>query len=427
VTGWPVWPVWPDDLRTRMGRDRVAAGHQVTDGAERHAGLIALLGFLSAFGPLSMDLYLPALPRIQTGLATGQSSVQLTLSAVALGLAVGQLVAGPLSDRFGRRGPLLVGIGTWALASLLCALSPTIWTLVALRLVQGMGGSAGIVLARAIVRDRAEGTEAARIFAVLASILGVAPVLAPVIGGQLLRVTDWRGLFVFLAATGLLLLLVTYRTLPETLPPERRVTGGVRTTLANGRTLIRRRVFVAAVLAQACGYGALFTYISGSSFVLQIGYGLSAQQFSLVFAVNGIGMVAAAQASRLTVQWAGPRRLLLTGLLLQVLAGASLLAAAVTGAGLAVVLSALFVLVSANGLVLPNATALAMADVDRMAGSAAALLGVTQFTVAGIGAPLAGLGAAGTLQPMAVVVFAFAAIGIVAAACARGRTPTATG
>ncbi|WP_138758999.1 multidrug effflux MFS transporter [Modestobacter altitudinis] len=407
-----------------MGRDRGATGHAVTARPERQTGLVALLGFLSAFGPLSMDLYLPALPRIQTGLATGQSPVQLTLSAVALGLAVGQLIAGPLSDRFGRRGPLLVGIGTWALASLLCALSPTIWTLIAIRLVQGMGGSAGIVLARAIVRDRTGGMEAARVFAVLASILGGAPVLAPVIGGQLLRVTDWRGLFVFLAGTGLVLLLVTYRTLPETLPPERRVTGGLRTTLVNGRTLIRRRAFVAAVLAQACGYGALFTYISGSPFALQTGYGLSAQQFSLLFAVNGAGMVVAAQASRLLVQRAGPRRLLLAGLTLQVVAGASLLAAAVTGAGVAVVLTALFVLVSANGLVLPNATALAMADSDRMAGSAAALLGVTQFTVAGIGAPLIGLGTAGTLLPVAVVVSAFAALGTAAAAAApAGRSP----
>src|SRR3954447_18314928 len=161
--------------------------------AERRAparsgrGLVALLGALSAFGPLSMDLYLPALPSVEADFAAGQTPVQLTLSAAALGLAAGQLIAGPLSDRFGRRGPLLVGVGAWALASLLCALSPTVWVLVAIRLLQGIGGAAGIVLARAIVRDRFEGADSARMFAVLASIGGAAPVLAPVAGGQLLR------------------------------------------------------------------------------------------------------------------------------------------------------------------------------------------------------------------------------------------------
>ena len=211
--------------------------------------LLVLLGALSAFGPLSMDLYLPALPEVAGDLDAGQSAVQLTLSAVAVGLAVGQLVAGPLSDRFGRRGPLLMGVAAWALASLLCAASPTVWVLVAIRLLQGLGGAAGIGLARAIVRDRYEGTESARVFAVLASIGGAAPVLAPVLGGQLLKVTDWRGLFVVLAGIGVIMLAAAAWRLPETLPPGQRVTGGVRATLRNGRTLLGHRAFVAAVLS----------------------------------------------------------------------------------------------------------------------------------------------------------------------------------
>ncbi|MGY1769678.1 multidrug effflux MFS transporter [Blastococcus sp. SYSU D00813] len=388
-------------------------------------GLLVLLGALSAFGPLSMDLYLPALPAVEDDLRAGQSPVQLTLSAVALGLAAGQLVAGPLSDRFGRRGPLLLGVGAWALASLLCALSPTVWVLVAIRLLQGLGGAAGIVLARAIVRDRYEGTEAARVFAVLASIGGAAPVLAPVVGGQLLRVTDWRGLFVVLAGIGLALLVAAAWRLPETLPPDRRVPGGVRTTLRNGRSLLRRRAFLAAVLSQGLAFGALFTYISGSSFVLQDGFGLSAQQFSLVFAANGVGIVLAGQVSRVLVARTGSRLLVRAGLGAQALGSAALLVAALAGAGLPVVLPALFVVVSATGLVLPNATALAMADAARTAGTASALVGVGQFAVAGVGAPLAGLGPAGTLLPMAAVMLGFALLGGLAAAALAGRTDPA--
>jgi DHA1 family bicyclomycin/chloramphenicol resistance-like MFS transporter len=377
---------------------------------------MVLLGALSAFGPLSMDLYLPALPSVADDFGAGQAPVQLTLSAVAIGLAAGQLLAGPLSDRLGRRRPLLVGVGAWALASLLCAFSPTVWVLVGIRLLQGLGGAAGIVLARAIVRDRFQGADSARMFAVLASIMGAAPVLAPVAGGQLLRITDWRGLFVCLAGVGLLLFLAAAWRLPETLPPAARVAGGLRTTIVNGRALLRRRAFLAAVLAQGLGFGALFTYISSSSFVLQSGYGLSAQQFSLVFAGNGVGIVLAGQVSRLLVHRAGSRVLLRTGLALQVLGGAALLVAALGGAGLPVVLAALFVVVAANGLVLPNATALAMADAARMAGTASALVGVSQFAIAGVGAPLTGLGAPGTLLPMAVVIAGFAVLGSVAAA-----------
>ena len=388
-------------------------------------GLVVLLGALSAFGPLSMDLYLPALPSVEGEFAAGQAPVQLTLSAAALGLAVGQLLAGPLSDRFGRRGPLLLGVGTWALASLLCAVSPTVWVLVAIRLLQGVGGAAGIVLARAVVRDRYSGLESARMYAVLASINGVAPVLAPVIGGQLLRLTDWRGIFVVLAGIGLLLVLASARWLPETLPRERRVPGGLRTTVRNARALLRGRMFTAAVLAQGFGFGALFTYISTSSFVLQSGFGLTAQQFSLVFASNGVGIVLAGVVSRWLVGRFGSRQLLLAGVVVQVAGTALLLVAGLTGAGLPLVLPGLFVVAFATGLLMPNATALAMAGAAAMAGTASALVGVGQFLIASVGAPLAGLGAAGTLLPMAAVMAGFAVLATVAAACVPpvGDTP----
>jgi MFS transporter, DHA1 family, multidrug resistance protein len=386
-------------------------------------GVLLLLGALSAFGPLSMDLYLPALPSLGRDLGAGQSATQLTLTAVAVGLAAGQLVAGPLSDRFGRRGPALVGVGAYAVSSLLCALSPSIWVLVAVRVLQGVAGAAGIVLARAVVRDRWSGTESARVFAVLASVMGAAPVLAPVAGGQLVRVTDWRGVFVVLAGVGVLLWLATLWRLPETLPPERRVAGGVRVTLANARGLLGRRRFVAFVLAQGLGFATLFTYISTSSFVLQDGYGLSAQQFSLVFAGNGVAIVLAGQLSRVLVRRVGPRRLLVAGLAVETAGSAVLVAVALAGAPLAVVLPVLALVVAGNGLVLPNATALAMADAAHAAGTASALVGVGQFAVGGLAAPLAGLGATGTLLPMVAVMCACAALGVLSATLLAGRRP----
>ncbi|CAB4902195.1 unannotated protein [freshwater metagenome] len=296
---------------------------------------------------------------------------------------------------------------------MLCALAPSVWLLVGIRLLQGMAGAAGIVLARAVVRDRTEGTEAARAFALLASIGGAAPVLAPVLGGQLLRVTDWRGVFGVLALIGLVL-LVAARWLPETLPAERRVRGGARATVRATRELVGRRAFRTAVLAQGLGFAALFTYISTSSFVLQTGYGLTPVQFSLVFAVNGAGIVAAGQLSRVLVARLGPRTLLVGGLAAQVAGGVGLVVTALADGGLPVLLPVLFVVVAATGLVLPNATALAMADAARAAGTASALVGVGQFAVAGAIAPLAGLGTAGALLPMAVVMAGASALGLVA-------------
>ncbi|MEU2347603.1 multidrug effflux MFS transporter [Modestobacter sp. NPDC049651] len=396
---------------------------QLTAGSVPSKDLMVLLGLLSAFGPLSMDMYLPGLPAVEDDLGAGQAAAQLTLTAAALGLAAGQLVAGPLSDRFGRRAPLLIGLVAYAVASVLCALAPSIWVLVGVRLLQGMAGAAGIALSRAIVRDCTEGLAAARAFAVLASINGVAPVLAPVAGGQLLRVTDWRGVFAVLTAIGAVLLVWSATRLPETLPRSDRTGGGVRATLATGRVLLGQRAFLGPVLAFGLGFGALFTYISTSSFVLQDGFGLSPAQFSLLFALNGAGIVAAGQASRVLVARAGPRRLVLAGLLLQSAAAAVLVTAALAGWGLPVVVPALLVNATAFGLVAPNATTLAMSGARQVAGSASALLGISQFALGGLIAPLAGLGPSGELLPMAVVMAgsALAATGVFL--LVRERTP----
>ncbi|WP_197029056.1 multidrug effflux MFS transporter [Blastococcus sp. URHD0036] len=386
---------------------------------------ILLLGALSAMAPLSLDLYLPALPDLEAEFGGGQSAIQLTLTAAAVGLAAGQLVAGPLSDRFGRRGPLLLGLAAYTVSTLLSAFAPAVWVLVVIRVLEGMAGASGIVLARAVVRDIWSGTEAARVYALLASVSTAAPVLAPVLGGQLLRVTEWRGIFVALSLIGLVLFLTTLRTLPESLPPERRVPGGLRTTLANARQLLTDRRFLGFVLTQGFGFGALFTYISTSSFTLQDGYGLSAQQFSLVFALNGVGIMLAAQLSRLLVRRTGPRLLLVTGLSVQVAGTAVLVGAAVAGAGLPVVLPTLCLVVAVAGLVFPNATALAMSGAARSAGTGSALLGTGQFAIAAAVSPLAGLGEAGTLLPMAVVMLGSVTVAWLAGTVLAGRTPPA--
>ncbi len=369
--------------------------------------LVVLLGALSAFGPLSMDLYLPGLPQMARDLDAPASVAQGTLTACVIGLAVGQVVAGPISDALGRRRPLLVGLFAYALASAGCALAPEIASLTVLRLVQGLAGAVGIVLSRAVVRDLYAGAAAARTFAALILVNGLAPVLAPVLGGQLLHVTDWRGVFAVLSGIGVLLTLATWWGVEETLPPERRRGGGLKATLMIFGELLRDRRFVGYVLAAGLAFGAMFAYISGSPFVLEEIYGASPQAFSAVFAVNALGIVALGAVSRRLVGRVGPAALLSAGVSVSALGGVGLLVAVLAGAGLPGVLPALFAVVASIGLVYPNAAALAMERRPDAAGSASALIGLVQFALGALATPLVGLGGAATALPMAIVVATF--------------------
>ncbi len=252
--------------------------------------LLIILGALSAFAPLSIDMYLPALPALGRGFGASASQTQLTLNACLLGLALGQMIAGPLSDALGRRRPLLVGVAAYAAASLLCVIAPSIGALVLLRFVQGLAGAAGIVIARAVMRDWYTGV-AARYFSLLMLVNGLAPILAPVIGGQLRRVASWRGIFVTLALIGVLLLLATARGLPETLARADRHTGSVPATLATFRRLLADRSFVGHALSSGFAFAAMFAYIAGSPFVLQDIYGVSPQLFSIVCGMNALGII----------------------------------------------------------------------------------------------------------------------------------------
>jgi DHA1 family bicyclomycin/chloramphenicol resistance-like MFS transporter len=364
--------------------------------------LIVLLGALSTFGPLSMDMYLPGLPDLTRDLDAPAWAAQMTITTCMAGLAVGQLVAGPLSDRLGRRRPLLAGLVAYAVTSALCAFAPTIWALLAVRLIQGIAGAAGIVIARAIVRDRYEGSSAARIYSLLMLVAGLAPILAPLVGGQLLHVTDWRGVFLALAAVGAALLLATLVWLEESLEPDDRHGGGLAGTLGVFGTLLRDRAFVGIVLAMGLSFSAMAVYIGGSSFVLEDVYGMSPQLFSLTFALNAAGIIAASQLGGHLVERVGPRALLDAGVRASALGGVGLLAAIVFNAGLAGVLPSLFVIVAAVGLVLPNSSALALQDYPRAAGSASALFGLAQFGLGGAVVPLAGVAGGDTALPLGI-------------------------
>ncbi len=374
--------------------------------AEQHPrlGTILILGALSAFGPLSIDMYLPGLPRMTHDLGASASTGQLTLTACVLGLGVGGVVAGPISDRRGRRGPLLVGLVAYIAASVACALAPTIWTLIVLRLFQGMAGAVGIVIARAIVRDLYSGEEAAKVFALLMLVMGTAPVFAPLVGGQALRVMSWRGIFVVLAAIGAAVLAATAMRLRETLPAAERHTGGLTSTLRTFRRLIGDRAFMPYALSFGLGFGALFVYIAGSPFVLENIYGVSPQVFSLLFAVNSAVLVGATQVVNRLVLRIGSVALLRAGLLTIAAGGVALVPVAVLHAGIGFVIACLLVVVAGIGLMIPTSNALAMAEQGWAAGSASALLGLWQFLVGAVVAPLAGIAGQGTAVPMAIVI-----------------------
>ncbi|HEX6478943.1 MAG TPA: Bcr/CflA family multidrug efflux MFS transporter [Ktedonobacteraceae bacterium] len=370
----------------------------------RYVQLVLILGSLSAFGPLSIDMYLPSLPSLSRDLGASASAAQLTLSACLLGLALGQVIAGPLSDTLGRRRPLLVGLVAYVLASLLCVVAPSISLLIGLRLVQGMAGAAGIVIARAIVRDKYSGIAAARFFSILMLVSGIAPIAAPIIGGLLLRFTSWRGVFIILAILVTLMLLAVITGLGETLPPEQRQSGELRTTLATFRRLLTDRLFVGYALSCGLSFAAMFSYISGSPFVIQDIYGLSPQAFSLIFGTNALGIALVGQVSGRLVGRVSPRRLLAGALTAVALGGVALLVVVIAHVGLLGILPTLFVVVASQGMVFPNATALALADHPHTAGSASALLGVLQFALGATLAPLVGVAGPTTALPMAIVI-----------------------
>ncbi|MFI6390488.1 multidrug effflux MFS transporter [Nonomuraea sp. NPDC050540] len=371
---------------------------------ERRGLLLVILGALSAIGPLSIDMYLPALPAISGEMMSAPAQVQLTLTACLIGVSVGQVLAGPLSDVRGRRGPLLVGVGGFALASLLCAFAPNVPALIALRLLQGVLGGAALVIVRAVVRDLYDGAAIARIFATLMLVSGLAPILAPIAGAQLLAFTSWRGVFVALSLLGLALLLAVIPGVKETLPAGQRESGGLRHTATTFWRLLRDRAFMASALTAGLAFAAMFAYISGSPFVLQGVYQATPQQYSLIFGLNALGLTVMAQVGGRLAGRVRPALLVRVGLVVTLAGGVLLVAAATAGLGLGGIVAGLFVIMCGQGLVLPGTGALALASQPpQVAGSASALLGVLQFALGAVAAPLVGLAGSGTAVPMASV------------------------
>ncbi|MEV5431018.1 multidrug effflux MFS transporter [Streptomyces sp. NPDC052701] len=415
----------PHAPQTAGPRDAPPAG-----AAHRRTGLLVtfLLGGLTATPPLAMDMYLPALPEVTRSLHAPAATVQLTLTACLAGMALGQLVVGPMSDRWGRRRPLLAGLAVYVVATALCALAPTVELLVAFRLAQGLAGAAGIVIARAVVRDLYDGVAMARFFSTLMLISGVAPIVAPLVGGQVLRVTDWRGVFVVLAVLGALLAGTVWARLPETLPAAGRHEGGVGEALRSMRGLLADRAFSGYLLAGGFAFAALFAYISASPFVIQEIHGASPQTFSLLFGLNSVGLVVVGQINgKVLVGRVRLDRVLAVGLTVVIGAATALLlmSLGVFGeVGLAPVAAALFVLMSAMGITLPNTQALALMRVKHAAGSASALLGTSSFLIAAVASPLVGVAGEDTALPMAVVQLAAA---LTALACFAGLCRPWTG
>ncbi|MDN3020629.1 multidrug effflux MFS transporter [Streptomyces sp. S.PB5] len=393
-------------------------------GVRRTGWLVTLtLGGLTATPPLAIDMYLPSLPEVTQSLHAPAATVQLTLTACLLGMALGQLVVGPMSDRWGRRRPLLAGLAVYVVATALCAVAPTVETLVAFRLTQGLAGAAGIVIARAVVRDLYDGVTMARFFSTLMLIGGVAPIVAPVIGGQILRVTDWRGVFVVLTVVGALLAGLVWARLPETLPAADRHAGGVGEALRSMRALLADLPFTGYMLAGGFAFASLFAYVSASPFVIQEIYGASPQTFSLLFGLNSVGLVVVGQINgKVLVGRVSLEKVLGIGLVIVVAAATALvlMSSGVFGeAGLAPVAAALFVLMSAMGLALPNAQSLALLRTRHSAGAASALLGTSSFLIGAVASPLVGVAGEDTAVPMAVVqlVAALVALGCFMGMC----------
>ncbi|RLU86344.1 Bcr/CflA family drug resistance efflux transporter [Streptomyces griseocarneus] len=383
--------------------------------AKRSAALIAVLGALSAVAPLATDMYVPGFPAMGAALHAGSSAIQLTMTTFLAGLVAGQLVIGPLSDTLGRRGLLIGGTAAFAALSLACALAPNVQTLLILRLLQGVAAATGMVLARAVLTDRFEGPEVPRYFALLAQVLGIAPVAAPVLGGAILGVTAWRGIFVALALAGALLTVAVLAKVPETLPPQNRQSQGPANTFRAMGRMCRQRTFMGYVLVLGLTSAALFAYISGSSFVFEHLHGVSPTAYSLIFATNAVGMLIAGFAFSRLSRKISLNTMLTTGIAICGLGVTGQLAVLGTaGETLAGTWAGLFVTLLGVGLIFPAATTLGQALGRTAPGAASALLGGLQFLFGALASPLVGLFGETSSTPMALIMLIAVALAALA-------------
>ncbi|WP_454141156.1 multidrug effflux MFS transporter [Microbacterium lacticum] len=359
-------------------------------GTGRRVVYIILLGALTALGPFTIDLYLPAFPVLQQDFQTTAAAIQLTLTGTMIGFALGQLIVGPLSDKVGRRRPLLAVTALHVIASIGAALAPDLTLLAIARVLMGMGAAAGGVVAMAIVRDLFGGRRLVVMLSRLALVSGVAPVIAPLIGSALLAVMPWRGIFVVLAVYGAVMLVSAIALVPETLPKARRGANGGATVLQRYRSVFSDRVFIGVLIIGGMTFSGLFSYLSSSSFLFQEGYGFDAQQYGMLFAVNSLGVVLGVQtASRLAARF-GPQWVLAFSTATLVLASAAIIVFDQLGLGLWPTMAALFVFMTACGFTFPCVQVLALDRHGKAAGTAASIIGASNFGVAGLISPIVG-------------------------------------
>jgi DHA1 family bicyclomycin/chloramphenicol resistance-like MFS transporter len=360
---------------------------------------------LMAFAPMSIDMYLPGLPAIATEFGGQTAAAQFTLASFFIGLALGQAIHGPLADRYGRKPPLYAGLALYTAASVGCALAPDVATLTALRFMQALGGCAGVVIARAVVRDRFDAHTSARVYSLLMLVIGLAPILAPLAGGWILVVAGWRAIFMVLALFGLTCLLASWRYLPETRPADTVTRGGIGAALRVYGALLRDRHFLGYTLSGGFAQAGMFAYITGSPHVFIELYGVPAQVYGWLFGLNALGLIASSQINRRLLRRHTADAILRRANRTTVLLGLMLLAVAASGrGGLSALLIPLFGYIASLGFTAPNAMANALADQGARAGSASALIGTLQFGVATVSSALVGLLGGGSALPMAAVI-----------------------
>lgn len=379
--------------------------------------LLASLALMSAAAPLGTDMYLPGLVDIARELNTTASSVQLTLTTFMAGMAVGQLLAGPVSDALGRKVNLIASSIAFLLTSIGCAVAPNIGVLIAMRLLQGLAGGAGVVVARSVIPDLMRGRAAAKAFSLMMSINGLAPIVGPIIGGFLIPIAGWRGVFWVLAGLNVAMILVSLFVVPESLPPARRTQGALKGLLPGIARVLRVPRFILLQFAFAVGFCVMFSYISASPFVLQEQLGLSAQAYSLAFGLNAALMVTVSTLNVKFVDKLPPHRLLVIGLATATAAGVGIVLDGAFGPTLWATLPLLMIGIGSMGLVMGNATTTAIDQVGRHgagAGAASGLLGFTQFVLAAVISPLMGLGPNAALT----MGIGMTACGIIALTCA---------
>jgi DHA1 family bicyclomycin/chloramphenicol resistance-like MFS transporter len=376
--------------------------------------LIATVIFLTAIAPLATDMYVPAFPSVAGDLSATATQVQLTLTTFFVGMALGQLIGGPVSDQYGRRRLLILAVAVMAVASVVCALTPSIGVMMAARFVQGFAGGWAMVIGRAVIVDLARGAQLVRVLNVIAGVGGIAPIVGPLLGAVILQLSHWRMSFWAVAGLGVVMVVTVLIAVPESLPPGRRHGGGLRAFAVAGRHVLGNRRYVGYVLVSGSAMGAVFAYVATSAFVLQSMNGMSPVTYSIDFAANAAGMtVAALVAARLAGRIA-TRKVILAGQVAALAAGVAMLVGALWfGTPLLLVVVCFFLLMTAQGLIGPNGGALASAEVPGHPGTGSALLGFVTWVAAGVIAPIAGLGGQDTAVPMALLMIACVVLSMV--------------